>query len=100
MTDKSLVVHLSDHGEEINFGHGLNYMSKAQYEVPMFIFDNVRKPNKELVKQLSGKNYFNTQYAMEFMCDAFGYEVLTKELADSYKERVLDIEENVRDYAF
>lgn len=98
--NKSLVIYLSDHGEEIGLGHGLNYMSKSQYEVPMFIFSPNRQPNENLIKELSGQNHFNTQYVMEYICDSFGFEIVTNKMISSSKERVIDAEQKVRDYIF
>lgn len=84
MSDDSLLIYLSDHGEVIGKGHGLDTPSKDQFEVPFFVYDT-SSDRDEIVKfisKLSVNNTFNIQMTMELMLNALGYEFVEIKVPD------------------
>ncbi|WP_158520524.1 phosphoethanolamine transferase [Wohlfahrtiimonas sp. G9077] len=78
MSDNSLLIYLSDHGEVAGLGHGLHTPSQDQFNVPFFIYDNSGSINDliQFLTKLRSANVFNTQMTMEFILNALGYEFL------------------------
>ncbi|MGR5076514.1 phosphoethanolamine transferase [Photobacterium swingsii] len=95
----SLVVYLSDHGEEVNVGHGLPHMSAEQYEIPFIIYDTTQRPDRNLIDSMRTNNNFNTERLMEYMMIILGYEVDTKELPQN-SGVVLDVKNRVASYNY
>ena len=75
--EKTLLIYLSDHGEVIGKGHGLNEMSQEQFDVPFIIYDNSGNINNNIniISEISNNGVLNTEMTMEFVMMALGYEV-------------------------
>jgi glucan phosphoethanolaminetransferase (alkaline phosphatase superfamily) len=70
----SLVVYLSDHGEDVGIGHGAPNFTKPQYEVPMFVYSSTETPNIALLDRLRVNNIFNSENFIFYMFDQMGFE--------------------------
>ncbi|MGR5126297.1 phosphoethanolamine transferase [Photobacterium swingsii] len=96
---KSLVIYFSDHGEEVNVGHGLPEMSPEQYEIPFFIYDSQKNNNLEQIEAMRANNLFNTERVMEFMMSKFGYDLDVSQLSTT-QPTVLDVKNKVQNYNY
>ncbi|PYD80804.1 phosphoethanolamine transferase [Komagataeibacter sucrofermentans] len=82
MADKKLgeytLIYISDHGEIVNQGHGIQFGGYDQYMIPAFIIDKNNEYCKTANDMRNYENYYTSLFTKYLVLDMLGYNVDSK----------------------